>query len=82
MSKPDRVHYVTMRVTFNSPVARMDAVEAVRDCIWGDFYPDVGTAWRFEVTGVKSAKRHKSRARIRQPRPVAAEIDAYGREED
>lgn len=82
MSKPDRIHYVTLRVAFDEPVARMDAVEAVRDCVWGDFYPDAGTASRFEVTGVKSAKRRARRYRIRQPRPVAAEIDAYGQEED
>ena len=55
-----KVHYVTLRVTFDKPTNRANAVKLMRDEFkGGDYYPPQYTDSQpgvMRVTGVKSAK--------------------------
>jgi len=68
MAKAAKTHTLLVRVTFNRPCTRSDAVAAVRESIWGDFYPYMrgdNAPDHFKVAGARSAKVHKPRAPLR-----------------
>ena len=62
-----KAHYVTVRVEFDEPCTRAAAVQAFRETVWGDYYPLFPRM--MTIRGVKSAKRHKARARFPDARP-------------
>lgn len=55
-AKPSRVHRVVLTVTFDKPCNKGEATSIVRDCIYGEFYPNninVDAPEQFRVTRVQ-----------------------------
>lgn len=62
--KKTRVHYVRVRVVFNKPVTRSQAVVEAADLIHGDEYPDEFRcgAETMKIGSVVSSKKHFKKA--------------------